>query len=71
MANNTLKLQQVADSECQLETYSLWRTIYQNINGKMESENSTNLFVWACVNAKTGQVEVEEVRAYDDELDQI
>jgi hypothetical protein len=67
--NNTPKLQQVADSEYQPDTYSLWRTIYKNINGKIESENSTDLFVWTCVNTKTGQVEVEEVRAYDDELD--
>ena len=67
--NNTSKLQQTADSECKPETYFLWRTAFKNVDGKRESVKSTNLFVWACVNAKTGQVEVSEVRAYNDELD--
>ncbi len=68
--NNTPKLQQTADSECKPETYSLWRTAFKNVDGKMESVNSTtDLFVWACVNTKTGEVEMEEVRSYDDELD--
>ena len=66
--NNTRKLQQAADNECKPETYPLWGTAYKNVYGKRESVKSTDLFVWACVNTKTGEVAMEEVQAYDDQM---
>ena len=42
---------------------------FENINGRMERVDSPDLFVWACVNTKTGEVEME-VQQYDDELNQ-
>lgn len=62
---------QTADSECKPETYSIWREAFKNVDGKIESENSTELFVWAPVNIKTDEVEVEEIQVYDDELNDL
>ena len=36
----------------------------------MESVQTPDLFVWACVNTKTGEVEMMEIQPYDDELDE-
>jgi hypothetical protein len=35
----------------------------------MEPVKTHDLFVWACINTKTGEVEMTEIRAHEDELD--
>ena len=45
---------------------SLWRADYPAGQGRVKT---TDLFVWACVNTKTGEVEME-VQAFDDELNE-
>lgn len=34
----------------------------------MEPVRTPDLFVWACVNTKTGEVEMTEIQPFDDEL---
>jgi hypothetical protein len=36
----------------------------------MEPVQTPDLFVWACVNTKTGEVEMTEIQPYDDELNE-
>ena len=67
--SDTPKHQQAADGGCPPATCSLWRMAFENINGRMERVDSPDLFVWACVNTKTGEVEMD-VQLYDDELNQ-
>ena len=46
----------------------LWRSDYEEQDGKMVGIQTPNLFVWACVHAPTGQVEMTDLRPFDDEL---
>ena len=49
---------------------SLFRSTWEERDGKMEPVQTPDLFVWACVHTKTGKVEMTEIQPYDDELDE-
>lgn len=49
---------------------SLWRSNWEARDGKMELVQTSDLFVWACVNTKTGEVEMTEIQPYDDKLNE-
>ena len=36
----------------------------------MEPVNTPDLFVWACVNTKTGEVDMTEIQPFDDDLNE-
>lgn len=55
----------VANDSC-ASSCSLWRYDYPAGQGRIKT---TDLFVWACVNSKTGEVEME-VQQFDDELNE-
>lgn len=49
---------------------ALFRSAWEERDGRMEPVQSPDLFVWACVHARTGEVETTEIQPYDDELNQ-
>jgi len=55
-------------ADCPSASCSLFRSMWEARDGKMEPIQTTDLFVWACVNTKTGEVEMTEIQAYDDDL---
>jgi hypothetical protein len=48
---------------------SLFRTTWEEREGKMEPVKTHDLFVWVCVNTETGQVEMMDLQPFDDALD--
>lgn len=65
MPNN---IDNTAGSDCPSTPCSLFRSTWEERDGKMEPVQTHDLFVWACVNTKTGEVEMAEIQPYDDEL---
>ena len=63
-----MKLQQNTEAPSGFPTCSLFRAAWEERDGKMEPLQATDLFVWACVNTKTGEVEMTEIQAFDDDL---
>ena len=57
-----------AGSDCSSTPCSLFRSAWEERNGKMEPMQTPDLFVWACVNAKTGEVEMSRIQPYSDQL---
>lgn len=55
-------------SPSRLPSCSLFRAAWEERDGKMEPLQATDLFVWAYVNTKTGEVEMTEIQAFDDDL---
>ncbi len=56
--------------DCSAAPCSLFRSTWEARDGKMEPVQTPDLFVWACVNTKTGEVEMTEIQPYDDELNE-
>jgi hypothetical protein len=57
-----------AGSDCPSTPCSLFRSTWEERDEKMEPVRTPDLFVWACVNTKTGEVEMTGIQPYDDEL---
>ena len=55
------------ENDSRASSCSLWRDDWVEREGKMERVKNPDLFVWACVNTNTGQVEMD-IQQYDDEL---
>ena len=49
----------------------LFRTDYKDVDGIMKSFKTNEIYVWCAVNKSTGEVELEDVRQFDDELDRL
>lgn len=49
----------------------LWRYDYEDQHGKMVPIRSNEVYAWAPVNTKTGQVEMCDLRRYDDSLEKL
>ena len=49
-------------------TPPLYRTEYQSVDGRLVEVKTTNLFVWAAIDTETGQVYVDDIKEFDDEL---
>jgi hypothetical protein len=50
------------------ETPPLFRTQYPVVDGKIVETKTPDLFVWAAVNTKTGNVDMLNIEPFDDEL---
>lgn len=48
----------------------LFRPTYESRPGRREPMQTPDLFVWACVNTKTGEVEMTDIQPYDDDLNE-
>ena len=46
----------------------LYRIDYQSVDGKLVEVKTTSLFVWAVVDTETGQVYIDDIKEFDDEL---
>ena len=64
------KPEEKAGGDCPSTPCSLFRSTWEARDGKMEPVQTPDLFVWACVNTKTGEVEMTEIQHYDDELNE-
>jgi hypothetical protein len=53
------------------ETPPLFRTQYPVVDGKIVETQTPDLFVWATVDTKTGNVDITDVQPFDDELDEL
>lgn len=47
----------------------LHRYDYDELDGKLVRVRKDVLYAWAAVNLNTGEVDIEDVRQYDDELE--
>jgi hypothetical protein len=50
------------------EIPKLFRYDYENQNGGRERIRKNEIYVWASVNLQTGEVDTEDLREFDDEL---
>jgi hypothetical protein len=54
-----------------MNTPPLFRIDYQSVDGKLAEVRTTSLFVWAAVDTETGQVYVDDIKEFDDELNKL
>lgn len=47
---------------------NLFRYDYENIGGYLERVRKDDIYVWAVTNITTGEVDLETITQYDDEL---
>jgi hypothetical protein len=69
MTDTPENIGKTTDGGSLLTPCSLFCTTTKVIDGKMESVNTPDLFVWACVDTKTGEVEMTGIRTHYDELE--
>lgn len=53
---------------CEEAPPAIWRTDYQELDGKMEQVQSRDLFMWGSVKTATGELDVSDMHPFDDEL---
>ena len=49
----------------------LHRYDYENIDGEMKRVRKDQIYLWAGVRIETGEVEMNDLRAFDDELEDL
>lgn len=48
---------------------NLHRYDYENQNGEMKRVRKDEIYAWAAVKAETGEVDMDDLRQFDDELE--